>query len=119
MAPKKASLRSESATIVKDFGLLESLPCKPLSRADILGRYNGIRGVLSFTNTPCYTSKVLSENKTIAKLTGEIVELYGKFGVKCFHERSIQIKLKKIKTNYFKSKKYPAAAKYHCQLLYL
>ena len=76
MGPKKkSSLRSDSGMIVKDFGLLESLPYKPLSRADILGRCNGIRGVLSFTNTP------LSENKTIAKLSSELVELYGKCGI--------------------------------------
>ena len=64
MAPKK-SLRSDSATIVKDFGLLDSLPCRPLTRADILGRYNGIRGVLSFKDKLCCSGEVISENKTI------------------------------------------------------
>ena len=75
MGPKKTSMRSDSGTFVKDFGLLESLPYKPLSRADILGRYNGIRRVLSFTNPP------LSENKTNAKLSSELVELYGICGI--------------------------------------
>ena len=74
---EKAGLHSDSGTIVKDFGLLESLSYKPLSRADILGRYNGIRRVLPFTDTPCWTSAVLSENKTIAKLASEIVESNG------------------------------------------
>ena len=82
MRPKKANLRIGMGTIMKDFGLLYSLPYKPLTRADILGRYNGIRGVLSFTITPCWASDVLPEWKTIAKIISEIVELYGKFGVK-------------------------------------
>ena len=77
MGPKKAGLHSDSGTIVKDFGLLESLSYKPLSRADILGRYNGIRRVLPFTDALCWTSAVLSENKTIAKLASEIVESNG------------------------------------------
>ena len=111
MGPKKANLRSDMGTIVKDFGLLDSLPYKPLTRANILGRYNGIRGVLSFTNTPCWTSDVLPEWKTIAKIVSEIMELYGKFGVKCNHERHIHKKIKKIKTDYFKSKKNAQAAK--------
>ena len=110
MAPKKASLRSAGATIVKDFGLLDKLPYRPLSKADILGRFNGIRGVLSFTDTPCYNGDVLSENQTIAKLAAEIVELYGKFKLKSNHERSVQIKIKKIKTGYYKAKKNAQAA---------
>ena len=110
----KKKLRSDMGTIVKDFGFLDSLPYKPLTRADILGRYNAIRGILSFANTPCWTSDVLPEWNTIAKIVSEIVELYGKFGVKCNHERHIH---KKIKTDYFKSKKNAQAAKkiYVCE----
>ena len=60
MAPTKTNLRSTTATIVKDFGLIDNLPYRPLTKADILGRYNGIREVLSLADNLVCNGDVLS-----------------------------------------------------------
>ena len=72
MAAKKTNLRSLIATIVKDFGLIDSLPYHPLTKADILGRFNGIRGVLSLTDKLVFNGDVLSESENIRKHVTEI-----------------------------------------------
>ena len=65
MGPKKTILRSAIGVVVKEIGLLDSLPHGPFSKADILGRFNGIRRILSFKDNPCVNCD-LSENQSIS-----------------------------------------------------
>ena len=105
MGPKKANLRSGASVIVKEFGVLNHLPRRTLKKADTIARFNGLRGVMSYKVTPCYSNFVMSETQAVTKLSSEILELYGKFALKCQNERTIQIKVKKIKDEYYKARK--------------
>ena len=98
---KKKTLRSDKATIVKDFSLLEKLPLRPLTKGDIIGRFNGIRGAVSFKKTPA--NNVLSERKTAHILANEIEELYCRFGLKIVVRSTLILKVLKTKTDNYKS----------------
>ena len=105
---KKGTLRSDTASIVKDFSILEKLPLRPLTKRDIIGRFNGIRGAVSFKETPA--PNVLSERKTAHLLANEIEDLYQRFGLKTVVQSTLILKVLKTKEDYYKSRKNQYAA---------
>ena len=107
---KKSTLRSDTASIVKDFSLLKKLPLRPLTKGDIIGRFNGIRGAVSFKETPA--PNVFSEKKTAHILANEIEALYCRFGLKTVVRSTLVLKVLKTREDYYKSRKKNAAARF-------
>ena len=97
MALKKV-LRNYDLQIIKDFGIRESLPLRPLMKCDILTRYSSIRQ--NSVNIP-----VLTHWQIAYKLVEEIEELYKKFGLKTVTKINASKKVLAIKNEYYKWRK--------------
>ena len=97
MALKKV-LRSYDLQIIKDFGISESLPLRPLLKCDILARYSSIRQ--NSVNIP-----VLTDWQIAYKLVEEIEDLYKKFGLKTVTKVNATKKVLAVKSEYYKWRK--------------
>ena len=81
MSAQRNGLRSCDIQIVKDFGSIKCLPLKPLTRKDILARFNSLRGLVdhrvkgcSKDDLPC-NNDMRSEKNVAAILAVEIQKL--------------------------------------------
>ena len=111
MADNRNGLRSHDMQIVKDIGCISSLPLQPLTKRDILARFNAIRGPAKYTvkgsdkeNIPIHNAQ--KTEKKVAQIIGaEIQELYRKFGIKTNQFQQICAKVLMVKKDYYKSLK--------------
>ena len=113
-------LRSGDLQIVKDIGSISSLPHQPLTKRDILARFNAIRGPANYRvkgsdkeNNPL-NNKQKTEKKVAQILGAEIQERYRKFGLKTLQVKHICAKVLSVKKDYYKSLKSPSARSKFC-----
>ena len=111
MSAQRNGLRSCDSQIVKDFGSVKCLPLKPLTRKDILARFNSVKGLsdhrvkgCSKDDSPC-NNAMRSEKNVAAILAVEIQELYRKFGLKTVIFQQVCAKILAVKKAYYKSRK--------------
>ena len=110
MAPRNA-LRSNTTERVKDVGVIEHFPQRPLTKRNILQRYNAFMGSEKYTvqgtekeNMPIHNMK-LREKYIVQKIYEEVVTLYKKFGLKPMSHVAMKDKIGKVRTEYRKSQK--------------
>ena len=106
-----AQRRSDNAKIVKEFGIIETSPGRPLKKRDILARYNAIKGLDNHTvkgcnkdSLPC-NNKVLTEKRIAEKIAEEIQDLYQNIGLRTIVFKQICAKVLSQKSDYYKSLK--------------
>ena len=110
MAGAKSILRSNSTNAVKEIGIIDHLPLKPLSKKNILQRYNSFISTrydilgIEKENIPVHNSE-LTEKHIVNIISEEIITLYKKFGLKPITKQCIKEKIIKIRREYKKTLK--------------